>query len=259
MIHGRRVVTVMPAYNAAQTIERTCAEIDRDVVDEIIVVDDASRDATVEKAHRLGLHVVVHPKNRGYGGNQKTCYTTALGLGADIVVMLHPDYQYTPLLLPAMASMIASGLYDCVVGSRIIGGRARAGGMPGYKYVANRILTAFQNVAMGSKLTEFHSGYRAFSREVLLGLPLEENSDDFLFDNQMLSQIVYFGYRIGEVSCPTRYFAEASSIPFGRASRYGIGCVATAIHFRAARLGLWEHRVFRSNGRRLSPSVSPSP
>jgi len=259
MIKGRKVVTVMPAYNAAQTIEQTCAEIDRDVVDEIILVDDASRDTTVEKARRLGLHVVVHPRNRGYGGNQKTCYTTALALGADIVVMLHPDYQYTPLLLPAMASMIASGVYDCVVGSRIIGGRARAGGMPGYKYVANRFLTAFQNVAMGSKLTEFHSGYRAFSREVLLGLPLEENSDDFLFDNQMLSQIVYFGYRIGEVSCPTRYFAEASSIRFGRATRYGIGCVATAIHFRAARLGLWQHRVFRSDGRRLSSPVSLRP
>jgi glycosyltransferase involved in cell wall biosynthesis len=259
MIHGRKVVTVMPAYNAAQTIERTYAEIDRDVVDEIILVDDASHDTTVDEARRLGLHVVVHPRNRGYGGNQKTCYTAALDLGADIVVMLHPDYQYTPLLLPAMASMIASGLYDCVVGSRIIGGRARAGGMPAYKYAANRILTAFQNLAMGSKLTEFHSGYRAFSRAVLLGLPLEENSDDFLFDNQMLSQIVYFGYRIGEVSCPTRYFAEASSIPFGRASRYGIGCVATAIQFRAARLGLWEHRVFRPDGRRLSPPVSVGP
>jgi glycosyltransferase involved in cell wall biosynthesis len=259
MINGRKVVTVMPAYNAEQTIERTCAEIDRDVVDEVILVDDASRDTTVEKASRLGLHIVVHPRNRGYGGNQKTCYTEALGLGADIVVMLHPDYQYTPLLLPAMASMIASGLYDCVIGSRIIGGRARAGGMPTYKYAANRILTAIQNLAMGSKLTEFHTGYRAFSREVLLALPLEENSDDFLFDNQMLSQIVYFGYRIGEVSCPTKYFAEASSIPFWRASRYGVGCLRTAALFRAARLGIWQHRVFRADGRRLSLPVSFRP
>ena len=255
MIHGRKVVTVMPAYNAEQTIERTYAEIDRNVVDDIILVDDASHDSTVEKARRLGLHLIVHPRNRGYGGNQKTCYTEALGLGADIVVMLHPDYQYTPLLLPAMASMIASGLYDCVIGSRIIGGRARAGGMPTYKYVSNRVLTTIQNLAMGSKLTEFHTGYRAFSREVLLGLPLEENSDDFLFDNQMLAQIVYFRYRIGEVSCPTRYFAEASSIPFWRASRYGMGCLATSVHFRAARLGFWQHRMFRSDGRRLSPPV----
>jgi len=216
MYRDKRIVVVMPAYNAAKTLERTCEEIDRTLVDEIVLVDDASRDNTVTVAKDLGLHVVIHPKNRGYGGNQKTCYKTALSLGADIIVMVHPDYQYTPLLVPAIVPMIGNGIYDCVIASRILGGRAMQSGMPIYKYIANRFLTLAQNILMQSKLSEFHTGYRAFSRDLLLQLPLEENSDDFVFDNQMLSQVIYFGFEIGEISCPTKYFAEASSINFSR-------------------------------------------
>ena len=248
MIHHKKVVVVMPAYNAEKTLRRTYQEIDRDLVDEIVLVDDASSDDTVRIAEELNLRVVVHPKNRGYGGNQKTCYRTALDLGADIVVMVHPDYQYTPLLIPAMTSMIGCGLYDCVIASRILGGEARQSGMPTYKYVANRFLTLTQNLLMRSKLTEFHTGYRAFSKECLLGLPLAENSDDFVFDNQMLSQTIYFGYRVGEVSCPTKYFAEASSINFFRSCSYGLGCLRTAITFRLSKMGLWRARIFPKDG-----------
>ncbi len=251
MYSGLKVVVVMPAYNAERTLLRTCQEIARDLVDEIVLVDDCSADATVRIARELDLHVVVHPLNRGYGGNQKTCYRTALDLGADIVVMVHPDYQYTPLLIPAMVSMIGNGLYDCVIGSRILGGRARSGGMPRHKYIANRALTLVQNLCLGSKLTEFHTGYRAFSRRVLETLPLEENSDDFVFDNQMLCQILYFDYRLGEVSCPTKYFAEASSINFRRSCIYGLGCLRTAVQFRMARWGWMRPNLFAPHGKRL--------
>lgn len=251
MYRDKRIVVVMPAYNAAKTLERTCEEIDRTLVDEIVLVDDASRDNTVAVAKDLGLHVVIHPKNRGYGGNQKTCYKTALSLGADIVVMVHPDYQYTPLLVPAIVPMIGNGIYDCVIASRILGGRAMQSGMPVYKYVANRFLTLAQNILMQSKLSEFHTGYRAFSRDLLLQLPLEENSDDFVFDNQMLSQVIYFGFEIGEISCPTKYFAEASSINFSRSCKYGLGCLQTASAFRLAKWGMSRSRVFDPSGARL--------
>lgn len=252
MYRDKKIVVVMPAYNAEKTVQRTCSEIDRALVDEIVLVDDASRDGTVAIARDLGLHVFQHPQNRGYGGNQKTCYAAALDLGADVVVMVHPDYQYTPLLIPAMVSLIGNGLYDCVIGSRILGGKARQSGMPLYKYVANRCLTFTQNVMMGSKLTEFHTGYRAFSRDLLLTLPLEENSDDFVFDNQMLSQVIYFNFRIGEVSCPAKYFVEASSINFSRSCKYGLGCLRTAILFRLARCRIHRSRLFQADGRRLS-------
>src|SRR5436305_1280884 len=245
MYHNKRIVVVMPAYNAERTLLQTYEEIDRDLVDDVILVDDASHDRTVEVANELGLHVLVHPKNRGYGGNQKTCYAEAVRLGADIIIMVHPDYQYTPLLIPAMATMIANGVFDCVIGSRILGGKARTGGMPLYKYLSNRLLTLSQNLLMGSKLTEFHTGYRAFSREVLERLPLDQNSDDFVFDNQMLAQVIFYGYRIGEVSCPTKYFEDASSINFRRSCVYGLGCLRTALEFRLARIGLTRSRIFR--------------
>jgi glycosyltransferase involved in cell wall biosynthesis len=251
MIDGKRVCVVMPAYNAQRTLRRTVAEIDRAVVDDIVLVDDQSRDQTVEVARELGLHTLVHPKNRGYGGNQKTCYAEALARGADIVVMLHPDYQYSPKLLPAMASMIASGHFDAVLGSRILGVGAIAGGMPRWKYVANRFLTATENALLGYKLAEYHTGYRAFSRRLLETLPLEENSDDFVFDNQMLAQAVWFGFHIGELSCPARYFAEASSINFRRSVKYGLGVLGTALQFRAARLGLTSSPRFADTGRKL--------
>ena len=252
MFHGKRIVVVMPAYNAARTIERTYREIPLDLVDEVVVTDDASRDDTVEIARRLGLRTLVHQTNRGYGGNQKTCYTEALRLGADVAVMLHPDYQYTPRLLPAMIGMITDGPFDAVLGSRVLGGRALAGGMPFYKYVANRGLTAIQNLLCGAKLSEYHTGYRAFSREVLESLPLLENSDDFVFDNEMLVQAIRFGFPIAEVTCPTRYFAEASSIPFGRSVRYGLGVLRTALLGFADRTGLARPRLFRRDGRRLA-------
>ena len=251
MIAGKRVCVVMPAYNAEQTLEQTVAEIPRDVVDDIVLVDDGSHDSTVEVAHRLGLHVIVHPKNRGYGGNQKTCYTEALKRGADIVVMVHPDYQYTPLLIPALASCVASGLFDAALGSRILGGGARGGGMPLYKYVANRLLTLTQNLLMKQKLSEYHTGYRAFSRRLLTTLPLEENDDDFVFDNEMLAQIAFFGFSIGEVSCPARYFAEASSINFRRSVVYGLGVLRTSVRFRLAKWGLGHSRMFSREGARL--------
>jgi len=248
MIAGRKVVVVMPAYNAARTIERTWREvIAQDVVDEVIVVDDASQDETVALARGLNkVRVHVHPKNRGYGGNQKTCYRLALDSGADIVIMVHPDYQYTPKLIPAMAAMVSSGLFHCVLGSRILGGQALAGGMPLWRYVPNRVLTLIGNVLLGTKVSEFHTGYRAFSRELIERLPLAEDSDDFVFDNQMLAQAVWFGYRIGEVSCPTRYAPESSSATFANSVRYGFGCIGTALVFRACRWRLARSRRFPS-------------
>jgi glycosyltransferase involved in cell wall biosynthesis len=246
----------MPAYNAGKTLRRTVAEIDRAVADDVILVDDASRDDTVQVARDLGLHFVVHPRNRGYGGNQKTCYTEALRRGADIVVMLHPDYQYSPRLLPAMAAMVASGHFDAVLGSRILGVGALKGGMPLWKYVANRALTFFENLLLGYKLAEYHTGYRAFSRRLLESLPLEENSDDFVFDNQMLAQAIWFGFQVGEVSCPARYFEEASSIDFGRSVKYGFGVLGTALEFRLARLGVLRSQRFAASGRKLPQPAS---
>jgi len=251
VIHDKRVCVVMPAYNAEATLRQTVDEIPRDVVDDVIVVDDASHDSTAEIALRLGIHVVVHPRNRGYGGNQKTCYREALTRGADIVVMVHPDYQYAPPLISALASAIASGLYPVAIGSRILGTGALVGGMPFYKYVANRMLTFFQNLLLGYKLSEYHTGFRAFSREVLERLPLEENGEGFVFDNQMLAQAIYFGYDICEVTCPTRYHTTASSISFGRSVRYGLGVVATSILFRLARWRVLRPRIFSLRGRRL--------
>ncbi|MCX7866724.1 glycosyltransferase family 2 protein [Limisphaera sp. VF-2] len=239
MYRGRKIVVVMPAYNAARTLRRTWEEVRaQEIVDEIIVVDDHSRDDTVAIARSLeGVRVHVHPENRGYGGNQKTCYRLALEAGADIVIMIHPDYQYTPALIPAMASMIANGVYACVLGSRILGGQALRGGMPWWKYVANRILTLVENLLLGAKLSEYHTGYRAFSAEVLRRINYGVNSDDFVFDNQILAQILWHGYVIGEVSCPTKYFPEASSIDFWRSVRYGWGCLQTAVVYRLARWG----------------------
>jgi len=241
----------MPSYNAAQTLARTVAEVPRDIVDEILLVDDASSDETVERANELGLTVFVHEKNFGYGRNQKTCYREALRRGADIVVMVHPDYQYSPHLIVPMAGMIAYGEYDVVIGSRILGKGALSGGMPVYKYVANRFLTLFQNILLGFKLSEYHTGFRAFGREVLEALPLNENSDDFVFDNQMLAQVVHFGFRLGELSTPTRYFAEASSINFSRSVQYGLGVVATSMSFRLHRMKMIRSRIFRLRGHKL--------
>lgn len=247
MINGKKIVVVLPAYNAAKTLRRTYEEVRAlDMVDQMILVDDASGDETVAIAHTLeGIRVFVHPRNRGYGGNQKTCYRLALEEGADVVIMMHPDYQYTPALIPAMASLIASGLYPCVLGSRILGGGALKGGMPWWKYVANRFLTAIENILLGAKLSEYHTGYRAFSRELIERLPLEENSDDFVFDNQMLAQILWLKETIAEVSCPTKYFTEASSINFKRSLQYGIGCLLTGITFRLCRIGLFKIKRFR--------------
>ena len=238
MLNNRKIAVVLPAYNAEKTVERTVDEIPRDIVDDIILTDDASRDNTAAVAGRLGLHVIRHDKNRGYGGNQKTCYEAALARGADIVVMLHPDYQYTPLLVTAMASMIAYDQYDCVLASRILGNGARKGGMPLYKYVANRLLTFIQNLLIGQKLSEYHTGYRAWSRTVIERLPLLSCSDDFVFDNQIIVQAVYFGFRIGEISCPTKYFDEASSINFRRSVVYGVGVLTTALQFLLKKCGL---------------------
>ena len=257
MINGQRLAVVLPAYNAARTLAATVGELP-DIVDERILVDDASRDDTAAIAAQLGLSTFVHDANYGYGRNQTTCYREALNAGADVVVMVHPDYQYTPLLVTAMASMIAYGVYDVVIGSRILGGTARSGGMPLYKYVANRFLTAWQNLFLGAKLSEYHTGYRAFSRKVLETLPLLENSDDFVFDNEMLAQCVYFGFRIGEVSCPTKYFAEASSIDFQRSVHYGLGVLGTTAKFFLQRRGLGRFRIFDEKGKRLSLAGQPA-
>ena len=239
MLNGRKVAVVLPAYNAARTLERTYGEIPHDIVDEVVLVDDASRDDTVAVAQRLGIrHVLRHDRNRGYGGNQKTCYRAALALGADIVVMLHPDYQYTPKLVTAMASIIASDVFPVVYGSRILGNGALRGGMPIYKYVSNRILTLVENLVLGQKLSEYHTGYRAFDRKVLEAIALEANSDDFVFDNQITAQIFAAGFQIGEVTCPTQYFPEASSIDFWRSLKYGFGCLETALQYRLQKAGL---------------------
>jgi glycosyltransferase involved in cell wall biosynthesis len=253
VFHGKKIVVVMPAYNAAKTIEKTYREIPMDLVDEVVVTDDASPDDTVEVSKQLGLHTLVHHRNRGYGGNQKTCYTEALRLGADVTVMLHPDYQYTPALLPAIIAMITDGPFDAVLGSRVLGGRALAGGMPMYKYIANRGLTAVQNILCGAKLSEYHTGYRAFSKQILESLPLLENSDDFVFDNQMLAQILLAGFEIGEVSCPAAYFEEASSINFQRSVKYGLGVLATSVQSFLQRKGLARFSIFDPNGRHLEP------
>ena len=246
MFRDKRVVVVMPAYNAARTLPRTVAEVrEQGIVDRIILVDDQSRDNTVEVARQLGgIEVHTHEQNKGYGGNQKTCYRLALEAGADIVIMIHPDYQYTPKLIPAMVSIIANGLHPCVLGSRILGGYALRGGMPFWKYVANRFLTFAENLLLGAKLSEYHSGYRAFSREILERLHLADNSDDFVFDNQMLAQIFWHGFTIAEVSCPTKYFAEASSINLRRSIIYGLGCLKTGLQFRLARMGWRGSRLF---------------
>jgi glycosyltransferase involved in cell wall biosynthesis len=246
MFKEKKVVVVMPAYNAAQTLQKTYDEVmAQGIVDMIIVVDDASQDNTAEIAKTLtNVEVYVHERNRGYGANQKTCYRLALERGGDIIVMVHPDYQYTPMLIPAMAALIGNGLYSCVLGSRILGGYALKGGMPPWKYLANRFLTLAENILMGAKLSEYHTGYRAFSRQLLEELPIEANSDDFVFDNQMLAQIIWFGYTIAEVSCPTKYFAEASSINFRRSVKYGLECLLTAFTFRLAKAGITTSKLF---------------
>jgi glycosyltransferase involved in cell wall biosynthesis len=256
MINGKRIAVVMPAYNAAKTLVATVAEVP-DLVDIRILVDDYSHDETAEVARQLGLLVYRHDRNYGYGRNQQTCYREALAAGADVVIMLHPDYQYTPLLITAMASMVAYDVYDVVLGSRIIGGRALLGGMPIYKYISNRFLTAFENLFLRVKLSEYHTGYRAFSRKVLTELPLLENSDDFVFDNQMLAQCVYFGFRIGEVSCPTKYFEEASSINFRRSVKYGFGVLATTLEFALQSAGLLHMPRFSDQGRKLERASEP--
>ena len=246
MIQGKVITVVMPAYNAEQTLRQTYAEIPFDIVDHVVLVDDASSDRTTEVARELGIRYVIrHKKNKGYGGNQKTCYNKALEIGSDIVVMLHPDYQYTPLLLPSICHMIASGLYPAVIASRILGKGARVGGMPLYKYVANRLLTFAQNTLMSQKLSEYHTGYRAFTREVLQSIPYEANSDDFVFDNQMLAQILYKGLPIGEVSCPTKYFKEASSINLRRSITYGWGVLGVAIAYRLQKMHLAHFKIFK--------------
>jgi glycosyltransferase involved in cell wall biosynthesis len=250
MVNNKRIAVVLPAYNAEKTLEATIRELP-DLVDVRILVDDHSCDQTVEIARMLGLQYFVHDRNYGYGRNQQTCYREALSAGADVVIMVHPDYQYTPLLVTAMASMVAYGVYDVVLGSRIVGGSALPGGMPLYKYVFNRLLTAFENMFLRVKLSEYHTGYRAFGREVLTKLPLLENSDDFVFDNQMLAQCVFFGFRIGEVSCPTKYFDEASSINFSRSVTYGLGVVATTLQFVLQRIGLMRFRIFSDRGKKL--------
>ncbi len=246
MHNGRKIVVVMPAYNAARTLRRTYEEVmATGVVDHVVIVDDASRDDTAALARSLPCASVhVHPRNLGYGGNQKTCYGAALAAGADVVIMVHPDYQYTPALIPAMASLVAGDVYACVIGSRILGGQALRGGMPAWKYVANRALTFVENILLGAKLSEYHTGYRAFSRELLERVPWRNNSDDFVFDNQMLAQVVWAGYVVAEISCPTRYFPEASSINFPRSVRYGLGCLSTAVSFRLARAGVRRSPLF---------------
>ena len=250
MINGKRIAVVLPAYNAEKTLEATVRELP-DLVDIRILVDDHSTDRTVEIAHRLGLQSFVHNRNYGYGRNQQTCYREALAAGADVVIMVHPDYQYTPLLVPAMAGMVASGVYDMVLASRILGGGARKGGMPLYKYVSNRLLTALQNLFLGVKLSEYHTGFRAFSKGLLETLPLLENSDDFVFDNQMIAQAVMFGFRIGEISCPAKYFEEASSINFKRSVQYGLGVLATTMSFVAHKTGIRRVARFGSSGKKL--------
>jgi glycosyltransferase involved in cell wall biosynthesis len=246
MLEGRKIAVVLPAYNAVRTLKRTFDEIPKQIVDDIILTDDASADATTALSRSLGIYTLVHDANRGYGGNQKTCYRAALERGADIVVMLHPDYQYSPRLVPAMASMIVSEEFDVVLGSRILGKGALSGGMPVYKYVSNRALTLVENLLLGQKLSEYHTGYRAWSRRVIETLPIERCSDDFVFDNEMLAQAMHWGFRVGEISCPTRYFPEASSINFRRSVAYGFGVLATAGAFRMHRMGVRTSALFET-------------
>lgn len=259
MLQGQRIAVVLPAYNAAATLERTYQEIPQDLVDEVLLVDDASEDETVSIANRLNIKTFIHPANLGYGGNQKTCYRQALQLDADVFIMLHPDYQYTPRLIPAMASMVVSKEYDMILGSRILGGQALKGGMPLYKYLSNRFLTAAENMLTLAKLSEYHTGYRAFSRRVLETLPLEENSNDFVFDNQVIVQALYFGFQIGEISCPSRYFPEASTISFSRSVKYGMGVLATGLQFRLQKLGVCHFSIFDPNGCRLATTEPDTP
>jgi glycosyltransferase involved in cell wall biosynthesis len=251
MLNGKKLVVVMPAYNAARTLRQTYSEVPLDFVDEVILVDDGSSDPTVNLSKELGLVTFLHKENYGYGRNQKTCYREALKRGADIVIMLHPDYQYSPKLIVSLAGLIAYGEYPLALASRILGVGALKGGMPLYKYIANRFLTATQNLLMSYKLSEYHSGYRAFSREVLEALPLEENTDDFAFDNEMLAQAIYFGFHVGEVSCPTKYFAEASSINFRRSVKYGLSVLATSMKFRLQRMGVASFSIFNARGNKL--------
>jgi glycosyltransferase involved in cell wall biosynthesis len=251
MINGKKVCVVMPAYNAEKTLQKTYDEIPKDIVDEIILIDDASKDKTVDVAKKLGIKTFIHNKNKGYGGNQKTCYQEALKLNADIIVMLHPDYQYTPKLIAPMSSMIAEGVFDAVIGSRILGNKAIMGGMPIYKYISNRFLTMTENVIINQKLSEYHTGFRAFSRKILETIPLMENSDDFIFDNQMLCQTLYFGFSVGEISCPALYFADASSINFSRSVTYGIGVINTALNYFLAKRGIGHFKIFNANGKKL--------
>lgn len=257
MLHGKKIVVVLPAYRAEKTLEKTYRDIPREIVDEILLVDDAGGDRTAEIARSLGIRTFVHSQNTGYGGNQKTCYTQALKLGADVVIMVHPDYQYDPRLVIAMAGMITSGIYDVVLASRILGNTARAGGMPLWKYVANRCLTAFENIMLGAKLSEYHTGYRAFSRRVLEELPLLANSNDFVFDNEMLGQAVAAGFQMGEISCPTKYFPEASSINFRRSCKYGFGVLGVSIKYRLWKMGLIQPVIFSNNpALRLKPETA---
>ena len=257
MYRDKNVAVVMPAYNAAKTLRQTYSEIrEQGLVDTMILVDDRSRDDTVAVARSLeGIQVHVHEVNKGYGGNQKTCYRLALEAGADIIIMIHPDYQYTPKLIPAMVSIIGNGLNPCVLGSRILGGYALKGGMPLWKYISNRVLTFAENLLVGAKLSEYHTGYRAFSREILEKLDLSKNSDDFVFDNQMLAQIFWHGFTIAEVSCPTKYFAEASSINLRRSIKYGFGCLWTGLSFRLGKLGIWSSKLFVRNTQSAAPAA----
>jgi len=258
MLHGKKVVVVMPAYNAARTLRQTYTEIPRDIVDDILLVDDASRDETVKIAAELGIRYVVHDKNQGYGANQKTCYRQALAMGADVVVMLHADYQYTPRLIIAMAAMVASGVYHVVLGSRVLGRGALAGGMPLYKFVSNRTLTTIQNIAFGQRVSEYHTGYRAFSREVLMRLPLGELNDGFVFDNEILAQVRFFGYEIAEITCPAKYFEEASSTGVWRSTMYGFGVLNTTAKYLLQRCGA-RFRMFDPGGRKLHDDRVPDP
>jgi len=254
MLNGKRITVVMPAYNAEKTLRKTHNEIPHDIVDDVILTDDASQDRTAEIARQLNIKTFVHTKNKGYGGNQKTCYQEALRIGSDIIIMLHPDYQYTPKLITSMASMISHGVFDAVIASRILGNKALAGGMPRYKYIANRFLTAVENLIIQQKLSEYHTGYRAFSAEVLKNIPLIENSDDFVFDNEMLLQTMYFGFSVGEVSCPAKYFEEASSISFRRSVTYGIGVLHTAMKYFFSKRGHNKHYpIFNPEGKKLNP------
>ena len=253
MLEGKRIIVVMPAYNAEKTLKKTYDEIPKNIVDEVFVTDDHSTDRTVEAARGLGLEVYVHEENKGYGANQKTCYKEALKKGADIIIMLHPDYQYPPKLITAMAGLITSGMFDVVLGSRVLGGMALKGGMPLYKYISNRLLTFIENILLGQKISEYHTGYRAFSKEVLLNLPLLENSDDFVFDNQILAQAIYFGYRIGEITSPSRYTSESSSIGFRRSVIYGLSVLSTALKFALQSARIAKFQIFNQNGKKLSP------